>query len=260
MYDLICHITGACSPAIWIVMRLFLGWILELLFPITVAASVVSQLLPSRAATAAAGVCVPGVVEPGAARAKGGPSHVAGWVGASPWLGATAAVTIGFHGGGAVAAAAVVAVDVGTPGIVKPGGRHDDGGCFVGRDVGVDETCVLREIWSWTLAESTTSKPYILDVLHRGNGAISLHSLHLLRFFTCFMFFNVLYRDISQMTSTVVVWLCPKSRCGEKGYGRKGKGFQNAQNINDIMYGWSPTWHEWGRTRMWPVIETEIRM
>ena len=46
-----------------------------------------------------------------------------------------------------------------------------------------------------------TSEPYILLPLLRGNGAISMHSLHLLCFFTCFIFFNVLYRDTSQMMS-----------------------------------------------------------
>ena len=139
MYDLICHLTGACSPAIWIVMRSFLGWNLKLLFPITAAASLVRWHLPHGTATASAGICVPGVIEPRAARAKGRPGHISGGVGVAPRLGAAAAavVTKGFHGIAAAATAvAVVVVDVGAPGIVESGGRHDDASSFVGVDGG----------------------------------------------------------------------------------------------------------------------------
>ena len=153
----------AWSPTNWIIMRSFLGWNLELLFPITAVASLVRWHLPHGTATAASCVGVPGVIEPWAARAKGRPGHVARGVGVAPRLGAAAAVvTKGFHGIAAAAAVAVIAVDVGAPGIVESRGRHDDAGCFVGVDGGVDETCFPREIWSLTLAESMTSEAYIL--------------------------------------------------------------------------------------------------
>ena len=137
MYDLMCLLIRAWSLSIWIMMRSFLGWNLELLFPITVVGSLACWPLPRRTAAAAAGVRVPSVVEPGAARAKGRPSHVAGGVGAAPWLGAAAAVvTKGLHGAATAAAVAVVAADVGAPGIVESGGRHDDASSFVGVDGG----------------------------------------------------------------------------------------------------------------------------
>ena len=155
------------------------------------------ELLPSRTAAVSVGVSVPGVAEPRTARAERGPSQVAGcWVAPGFCCAAAVPAREGLRVANVAAAAATTAVaaDIGAPGIFESGGRHDAGCnqvlCWLGCG-----SCVLWESWSWTLALSLASEPFILVVSWSGKSVINLHSFtsHSLQFVNCSMFSDAFF-------------------------------------------------------------------
>ena len=68
----------------------------------------------------------------------------------------------------------------------------------------------------------------------KGNRAISLHLLHLLPFFICFIFFKVLhFREVSQIKSTVGEGvMSPKAEAERKDMGGRVNSFKKNPKHN----------------------------